>query len=130
MIPVIIILPDGSSFNYFNKDINCIDYKGINLNSIYKITIGDIDNGYSIYTTQIRQLRDTVLQKLHKAVPETIEVLEEKGYGENCKNEQVCIKIYLKDIIAEAEKELKKQDNNTNSHHNTGDVKTGRKRDK
>ncbi len=126
MIPVIIILPDGSSFNYFNKDMWVTSYIGLGEKEcpMHRISINNIDGTeWIICSTQNKQLRDTVLRKLHKAVPEVVGLTTEKWYGENSQQEQVCIKIYLKNIIVEAEEELKKQNDNTKPHPNTDNVK-------
>jgi hypothetical protein len=103
MIQIIIILEDGSSFNYFNKDIYpkdlntykedkiaktefCIQYRGTKLNSI-------------AYKTDSESLRNKVLDLLHKEVARCFPLVQ----GELLQNS---FQVYISDVITKANKEL------------------------
>ena len=116
MIPVMIITEDFRSFNYFNKII----FHNGNIcctNMIYTIGI-DYDNPeagsevFKVFETKDIQLRNKVLELLHKAANHCFKQFEVEAYRCNGKLyiyeiiNQTNFQIYISDIVKKAKKEL------------------------
>lgn len=114
MIPVIIITENGESFPYFTRELTPKDLydKGLNDGSLlYVIQYRNTKTNSNCFESKNPELRNKVLDKIHRAVPEyifTITHHTKEQFGSEYKVQtQVCVKIFMEDIIRDAKKELK-----------------------